>query len=207
MCDPPGQSDAFNSETLIRMPRSFWVYQPPSNPIEIGDLPADENGYFTFTSVNNFTKVTPQVQALWAKLLLAVPGSKLVIQTSAMNSAENQATVKKRFAENGVGDERLDFRPWSTMDDYLKLLERSDVTLDPYPFNGGTTTCHSLWMGAPVLTLAGDRHASRMGLSMMTTVGLPEFVAHSPRITFESALTSPTTLATFGRFDERCASG
>ena len=180
LCDPPGVSDAFNTESLIRMPRSFWVYQPPADCPPIGNLPADDNGIFTFTSVNNFTKVTPAVQLMWAKLLRATPNSKLIIQTSAMNSPQTKAIVQARFEAEGVSADRLDFRPWSDMKNYLALLERSDITLDPYPFNGGTTTCHSLWMGAPVLTLAGDRHASRMGLSMMTNIGLPEFVAHSP---------------------------
>ena len=179
-CDPLGSTEVFNSETLLRMSNVFWVYQPPSNRIEIGNLPADDNSIFTFTSVNNFTKVTPQVQAMWAKLLCEVPNSKLVIQTSATQSEKTQGLVKARFAAEGVDAGRLEFRPWSNLTDYLKLLERSDITLDPFPFNGGTTTCHSLWMGAPVLTLAGDRHASRMGLSMMTAIGLPEFVAYTP---------------------------
>ena len=180
LCDPPGNSDAHNTEKLIRMPGTFWAYQPPPTDIAVGPLPADDNGYITFTSVNNFTKVTPEVQAMWARLLVAVPGSKLVIQASVMKSEVMQDRVRARFAAAGVEPDRLDFRPWTDMNGYLSLLERSDMTLDPYPFNGGTTTCHSLWMGAPVLTLTGDRHASRMGLSMMTKIGFPEFVAYSP---------------------------
>jgi predicted O-linked N-acetylglucosamine transferase (SPINDLY family) len=180
LCDPPGQTDPFNTESLIRLPDIFWCYRPPDNCPEVASLPADETGQITFTSVNNFTKVTPDVQRMWAQVLKAVPNSRLILQTSALSSEHTQTTVKARFAESGVDTGRLEFRPWSDFDQYVKLLERSDMTLDPYPFNGGTTTCHSLWMGAPVITLAGDRHASRMGLSMMTAIGLPEFVAHTP---------------------------
>ena len=97
-----------------------------------------------------------------------------------MASKHTQNVVKAIFAEYGVAADRLDFRKPTGLVPYLQLLERSDMTLDPFPFNGGTTTCHSLWMAAPVVTLAGDRHASRMGLSMMTAIGLPEFVANTP---------------------------
>ena len=178
-CDPIGVSDAFNTESLIRMPGTFWCYLPPHDAPEVGPLPAD-SGVVTFTSVNNFTKVTPEVQHMWAKLLAAVPNSRLILQTTALASQHTQDVVKKRFAEFGVLAGRLDFRRSTGIQPYLKLLTESDMTLDPFPFNGGTTTCHSLWMGAPVVTLAGDRHASRMGLCMMTAIGLPEFVAHTP---------------------------
>ncbi|HEX3355874.1 MAG TPA: tetratricopeptide repeat protein, partial [Tepidisphaeraceae bacterium] len=178
-CDPPGETDAFNTESLIRMPGVFWCYLPPHGAPEIGALPAD-NGTVTFTSVNNFTKVTPDVQRLWAKILAAVPNSKLIMQTTAVASQHTQKFVQTLFAEYGVSPDRLDFRRPTGMKPYLELLERSDMTLDPFPFNGGTTTCHSLWMGAPVVTLAGDRHASRMSMSMLKAIGLPEFVAHTP---------------------------
>ncbi len=189
-CDPPGVSDAFNTETLLRLPGLFWAYQPPDNAPEIGNLPAEENGYVTFTSVNNFTKVTPQTQKMWAKLLAAIPNSRLILQTSALGSIQTQEFVKKNFAAEGVSSDRLDFRTWSDLPNYLKLLERSDMTLDPFPFNGGTTTCHSLWMGAAGhhVHWRGDRHASRMGLSMLTAIGLPEFIATTPQEYVEIAV-------------------
>jgi predicted O-linked N-acetylglucosamine transferase (SPINDLY family) len=177
LCDPAGMTDEFNTEKLLRIDPVFWCYQPPHNVPEVGELSAKTDGVVTFTSVNNFTKVTPEVQKLWARILAAVLNSRLILQTSALSSESTQNKVRKLFAEGGVSADRLEFRPWSDFGKYVQLLERSDMTLDPFPFNGGTTTCHSLWMGAPVVTLAGDRHASRMGLSMMNCVGLPEFVA------------------------------
>ena len=143
-------------------------------------LPALDGGTLTLTSCNNFAKVTPDVQRLWAAVLLAIPNSRLIMQTTAVAGEYTKKVVTERFVQQGVSSNRLEFRGSTDFPIYLKLLERSDMTLDPYPFNGGTTTCHSLWMGAPVVTLAGDRHASRMGLSMMTAIGLPEFVAHTP---------------------------
>jgi protein O-GlcNAc transferase len=179
-CDPPGLTDAFNSETLLRLPNLFWCYLPPADAPVIGSLPADTGNAFTFTAVNNFTKVTPYVQRMWAQLLSAVPNSRLILQTTALNSARTIKRVQQVFLAEGVEEGRVEFRKATGFGAYLQLLNESDITLDPFPFNGGTTTCHSLWMGAPVLTLAGDRHASRMGLSMMTAIGLPEFVAHTP---------------------------
>ena len=140
-------TDAFNTESLIRMPGIFWCYRPPAIAPEIGALPAD-SGTITFTSVNNFTKVTPDVLRLWAKILQAVPDSRLIAQTTAVASGQTQKFVQAAFAEFGVASDRLEFRKPTGMDPYLRLLERSDMTLDPFPFNGGTTTCHSLWMGA-----------------------------------------------------------
>ena len=179
-CDPVGLTDPFNTEKLLRMPRTFWCYRPPVNMPPVGPLPAEQNGFVQFTSVNNLTKITPDVQNMWAALLAVVPNSRLIMQTTAMGSRQTQDLITRRFEAAGVTADRLDFRPATDFMAYMQLLERSDMTLDPYPFNGGTTTCHSLWMGAPVVTLAGDRHASRMGLSMLTAIGLPEFVAHTP---------------------------
>jgi predicted O-linked N-acetylglucosamine transferase (SPINDLY family) len=177
LCDPPGVTDPFNTETLLRMPKVFWCYRPPPEAGEVGALPADANGYVTLTSVNNFTKVTPHVRRCWAQILSRVPDSHLIIQTSATGSEHTKRKVLELFAEHGVSADRIEFRGWSDLRAYLALLERSDLTLDPFPFNGGTTTCHSLWMGAPVVSLAGRTHCGRMGLSMLTTVGLPELCA------------------------------
>ena len=178
LCDPPGMTDEFNTETLIRLPHVFWCYQPPHSSPDVGPLPADAaEGRLTFASVNNFTKVTPQVQNLWAQLLLAVPNSRLILQASALSSQRTCDLVLERFKRMGVEPGRIEFRTTTDFGTFLRFLnEEVDITLDPFPFNGGTTTCHSLWMGVPVITLTGDRHASRMSLSMLTAIGLPEFI-------------------------------
>ena len=181
-CDPPGLTDPFNTEHLIRLPGLFWAFQPPAGMPDVGPLPADASGgRVTFASVNNFTKVTPAVQLLWADLLKAVPGSRLILQATALSSDHAKRVVVGRFAAAGVPADRLDLRTSTDFGSFMRMLnDEVDLTLDPFPFNGGTTTCQSLWMGVPVLTLAGDRHASRMGLSMMTAIGLGELAAHTP---------------------------
>jgi predicted O-linked N-acetylglucosamine transferase (SPINDLY family) len=198
LCDPTGVTDPFNTENLLRMPDIFWCYLPPHDAPAIGPLPADQNRSITFTSANNFTKVTPQVQSVWAGLLRAVPNSRLIMQTTALAGEYTKRVVTERFAAEGIPADRLDFRKSTDFQTYLKLLNESDFTLDPFPFNGGTTTCHSLWMGAPVITLAGDRHASRMGLSMMTCIGLPEFVARTPDEYIQIAVTFANDLPRLG---------
>ncbi|MBC8108277.1 MAG: tetratricopeptide repeat protein [Anaerolineae bacterium] len=176
-CDPPGVSDPFNTEKLVRLPDIFWCYRPPDRTPDIGSLPADDNGHVTFLSINNFTKVSPDVQRRWAHMLRGVPGSRLIIQTTAMSSEHTKEKVHALFESEGVSADRVELRTWTDMEKYLQLIERSDITLDPYPFNGGTTTCHSLWMGAPVISVEGRTHAARMGLSMLTAIGLPELCA------------------------------
>jgi predicted O-linked N-acetylglucosamine transferase (SPINDLY family) len=171
------------------MPDVFWVYQPPHRSPDIGPLPALKDGVVTFASTNNFSKVTPDVLRVWAELLKAIPKSHLIMQTQAVTSKHTQETVTALFKKAGAPTDRFEFRPATDFDTYLNLLNNTDITLDPFPFNGGTTTCHSLWMGVPVITLAGDRHASRMGLSMMTAIGLPEFVARTPEEYVEIAAT------------------
>src|SRR5436309_15030393 len=109
------------------------------------------------------TKITPVVQKLWARILKAIPSSRLIMQTTALASEHTQNLIKARFEEVGVSSDRLEFRKSTPIATYLQLLTESDLTLDPFPFNGGTTTCHSLWMGAPVVSLAGKTHAARMG--------------------------------------------
>jgi protein O-GlcNAc transferase len=174
LCDPPGIAEAHNSEKLLYMPDCFWSYEPPLEQVEVGPLPAERNGYVTFVSVNNFTKVTPQVLGCWAQVLAKVPKSKIILQTSGLSSEFVKSRVREIFKSEGVDEDRIDMRKVTPMIDYLKLLESTDIMLDPFPFNGGTTTCHGLWMGLPVVSLAGLMHAGRMGLSMLSCVGLPE---------------------------------
>lgn len=177
LCDPPGIAEAYNSERLLYLPDCFWCYQPHSPSPEVGPLPADRDGHVTFVSVNNFTKVTNQVLETWARILARVPGSRIILQTSGLASQFVQDRVRAIFAARGVGADRVDMRRPIPMYDYLKLIESCDVMLDPFPFNGGTTTCHGLWMGTPVVSLEGKTHAGRMGLSMLTCIGLPELCA------------------------------
>lgn len=177
-CDPVG-TEKYSTERPLRLDPCFWCYRPPEGAPPVSELPAAKKGYVTFASVNTFSKVSPMVQEVWAKLLAAVPGSKLILQSSGTGSAIACETIRKRFEGFGVSPDRLILKGHSPFQTFLQEFEDVDIVLDPFPFNGGTTTCHNLWMGAPTLTLAGVRHPGRMGVSIMNNVGLPEFVASS----------------------------
>jgi predicted O-linked N-acetylglucosamine transferase (SPINDLY family) len=142
---------------------------------QVGPLPALRNGFATFGSFNGLLKVTDGVIDAWAQLLERVPRSRLVMITVAQGEAQRR--VRAAFAARGVAGERLELLPKIAVYDYLELRNRVDIALDPFPCNGATTTCDSLWMGVPTISLEGRVFVSRAGLSLLTNLGLPELVA------------------------------
>ena len=180
--DPVETSAVVNSETLFYLPDAFAAYQAPVYaPDEVGALPALGNGYVTFGSFNNITKMTDEVVAVWARVLDAVPGSRLLLKNIGLDDPLLQARVRERFAAQGMDPERL----WllgRDLDDqgHWQRYRLVDIGLDPFPYNGATTTCEALWMGVPVVVLAGNRSVARMGVSLVNNAGLPELAAHSP---------------------------
>ena len=179
--DPPGVTEALHSEALWRLPGGFNCYQPPADCPEEGPPPVLDAGHVTFASFNVLAKTTPRVVAAWAAVLRAVPRARLLLKTATLGDGEVRGRVLGWFAAHGVGAERLelhDFTPSSR--DHMALYHRVDVALDTFPYNGTTTTCDALWMGVPVVALAGRVHAARVGVSLLSRVGLPELVAASP---------------------------
>lgn len=191
IADPPGM-EPFYSEQLIRLPDAFFCYAPPPLAPEIGSLPARANGAITLGSLNNPAKITEEVIALWSTLLLRLPEARLIMVGSPFADAFITARYYDLFARHGVERERLELISSLPMNEYLKLYNRIDIALDPFPHNGHTITCHTLWMGVPVITLAGNRYASRMGASVLCGAGLSELIAHTP----DEYLSIATTLAT-----------
>jgi predicted O-linked N-acetylglucosamine transferase (SPINDLY family) len=132
----------------------------------------------TFGSFNNLPKTTPAVVALWARILHAVPGSRLVMKNRSFQDAATRERYAVQFAGHGIASDRLTFAGRiASVDEHLTWYHRLDIALDPFPYNGTTTTCEALWMGVPVITLAGRLHAGRVGVSLLTRVGLPELIA------------------------------
>ncbi len=172
---PPGQFDDQFTEKIVQMPVSvpFLPFDgaPPVNP-----LPALSNGYVTFGSFNRPSKLSRAVIALWAQLLRALPDSRMVL--GAMPEVGKYNTLIEWFAQEGVSRERLDFHIRSGMVHYLNLHQQVDICLDTFPYNGGTTTLHALWMGVPTLTLAGGTIPGRTGAGVLGHVGLEAFIAH-----------------------------
>ena len=190
VADPPGM-EVYYSERLVRLPDAFFCYEPPALAPDIGELPALANGWVTFGSLNNPAKITEAVIALWAKILLQTPKSRLIMVGKPFADEFIRDRYLTWFARHGVEPERIEPLATLPMQDYLQLYNRIDLALDPFPHNGHTVTCHTLWMGVPVITLAGNRYAARMGASVMSGAGLPELIARTP----EDYLTAATSLA------------
>ena len=135
-------------------------------------------GHITFGSFNNIAKVTDHTLELWAQAMNAVPNSRLLLKSQSMAQASNRENIERFMAERGVAAERLTLQPWTARKtSHLDMYNEVDIALDPYPYNGATTTCEALWMGVPVVTRRGRTHTSRMGASLLLAVGRPDWVA------------------------------
>jgi predicted O-linked N-acetylglucosamine transferase (SPINDLY family) len=147
----------------------------------VSELPARRKGYVTFGSFNKLNKVTPSVIALWARILHAVPGSRLIIKTSGLGEPATQESVRRLFTQSNVAPERLELLGHhQSRKMHLEQYRSVDIGLDPFPYNGTTTTCAALWMGVPVVTLAGKVHAGRVGVSQLNNLGLGELIGRTP---------------------------
>jgi len=180
LADPTGMTERYHSERLARLPECFCCYQPPREAPEVSELPARYKGYVTFGSFNYTGKITPEVIAAWAEILQAVPRSHLALKNSGLGEPDMQRMVQQAFAKLGVEPQRLELRGQDrSVSDHLARYGEVDIGLDPFPYNGTTTTCEALWMGVPVVTLEGRTHAGRVGVSLMTGLGLPEYIGRS----------------------------
>ena len=179
--DPVGQRDMFHTETLVRLDPGFLCYRPPADMPAVTPAPSVHNGYITFGSFNNLSKITPETVILWAAILSAVPTARLVLKYHWLSDPPTRERYYRLFAEHGITRDRVQvFGMTPTTAEHLATYAHLDIALDPFPYNGTTTTCEALWMGVPVITLAGTTHAGCVGVSLLTTVGLTEFIAESP---------------------------
>jgi predicted O-linked N-acetylglucosamine transferase (SPINDLY family) len=178
--DPPGE-EAFHSERLVRLPGCFLCYQPPLRSPSVAGAPMVHNGYITFGSFNNLAKINANVVALWSEILQAVPGSRLLIKNPSLTDGVTAERYRAMFDTHGISSDRTELLglvpdPQAHLDTYRRI----DIALDTFPYNGTTTTCEALYMGVPVITLAGQAHAGRVGLSILGNLGLDELIARSP---------------------------
>jgi len=176
--DPPGVADPYYVERLIRLTSGFDVYQPPREAPEVTELPALRNGFITFGSANLVPKMSAPTYALWARVLGAVPNSRLQVKAGSLGDPWAQLLVRRRFAELGIAPERIELLGGTPdVAAHFRALGEIDIGLDPFPFVGGKTTCDTLWMGVPVVTLAGICMMGRVGVSVLNRAGLPHLVA------------------------------
>jgi predicted O-linked N-acetylglucosamine transferase (SPINDLY family) len=178
--DPPG-SEHLYTETLLRLSPSFLCYTPPKSSPPPAHTHPSERKEFVMGSFNAVPKLNDKVTDLWALALSTIPGSKLLLKHKSFNDARVEHNFRSRFKAYGLNEERIEIRKYNeTTSDHLCAYRKVDVALDPFPYNGTTTTCEALWMGVPVVTLAGDRHSGRVGVSILTNAGLEELIATTP---------------------------
>lgn len=171
---PPGLYDDQFTEKIVRLPANA-PFTPSAEAPDINPLPALTRGHVTFGSFNRVDKLSRDVVRLWSRLLRALPGSRILL--GSMPLSGHQDMLLSWFAEEGIARERLDLYPRGSMKSYLALYHHVDLCLDTFPYNGGTTTHHALWMGVPTLTLAGRDARSRVGVAILSQFGLEDFVA------------------------------
>ena len=166
------------TEKIVRVSGTYLTFDvayavPPVEP-----APARRNGHVTFGCFASQYKLTPQVVRAWAAILDGAPDAALLVKNRTMQAECNRVSLLQRFTELGVDPARITLEPGAPHYDYLAAYSRVDVALDPFPYNGGTTTSEALWQGVPVLCFDGDRWAARQGASLLRAAGLDEFVAH-----------------------------
>jgi protein O-GlcNAc transferase len=174
--DPPESDLGSYSERTIRLPISYWCYQPGGRAPEMEPAPSAANGFVTFGCMNSFAKVSNSALDAWGQIMSRVGGSRLLLNCP-QGSARRR--IEAYMAGKGISSDRLEFFPQRPWDQYVRTYHRIDVALDTFPYGGGITTCDALWMGVPVVSLFGRTAAGRGGRSILSNVGLPELTADS----------------------------
>jgi predicted O-linked N-acetylglucosamine transferase (SPINDLY family) len=174
----PGTDHLF-TETVYRLPRALCCFRPGTDA-PVAPAPYLERGDITFGCFNSHRKITREVVKLWSAILHLVPGSRLLLKYHDLDEEARQAPLLAWFAEDGIPSQRILFAGASLSTHYFEEYSRIDIALDPFPYNGGSTTLDALWMGVPVVTLAGRLPVQRHGASFLTAAGLPDLVTHSP---------------------------
>jgi predicted O-linked N-acetylglucosamine transferase (SPINDLY family) len=178
--DPEGMTEAFHTEKLLRMQGGFLCYHPPLPSPELTAPPCLAGSPPTFGSFNALAKMSDTTLKLWARILTEMPDARLRIKHIYLGHADSRKNFEGLLQINGIALDRVDLiGPVADHHGHLTAYRHVDVALDTYPYHGTTTTCDALWMGVPVVSLAGRTHVSRVGVSLLTRTGLADWVAHS----------------------------
>jgi predicted O-linked N-acetylglucosamine transferase (SPINDLY family) len=189
---PPGAFDSLYVEKLVHL-HAAGPFEPDPRSPEVNPLPALQRGFVTFGSLNRLSKLGASVVPTWSRVLLAVPGSRLLLGNVTDQGAEGE--LLQRFAELGIAADRVTFMARQSIEAYLRLHHEIDVMLDTFPYTGGTTIKHALWMGVPTVTLAGQRRSERGGTANMARVGLDDWSVTSTDAYVERAVRAAADLA------------
>lgn len=175
LADPVGLTERFHSERLYRFDRTAWCYQPPPQCPEPGRPPRD---HVVFGCFNNLAKIQPPLVEHWAEIMKQVPGSRFYLKSGGLQDPFLHKRFVAQFAAHGIAEERLLIEGRRIgIGNHLSRYHEVDIALDTFPYHGTTTTAEALWMGVPLITLAGTDHHSRVGVSLLTNVGHPEWIA------------------------------
>jgi protein O-GlcNAc transferase len=174
--DPPNLDDAFYTERSVRLPETFWCYDPLELSVEVSPAPCLANKFITFGCLNLLKKINDEVLSAWAQILNSIENSRLLIMAPEGSARE---LVLHRMGRAGIEAERVNFVPRQTRPDYLRTYHQIDIGLDTFPYNGHTTSLDSLWMGVPVVTLSGRTAVGRAGVSQLTNLGMTQFIGRS----------------------------
>jgi predicted O-linked N-acetylglucosamine transferase (SPINDLY family) len=183
--DPPGTTEHFYTERPLRLSGLPWAYRPPAGAPDVTPLPALSQPEFTFGCLNNAAKISDACLEAWARILKEVPAARLVLLSGQSQAGADRLAA--RFAAAGVAADRLRLVSRLPKPAYFATYLQFDLALDPFPYNGGVTTCDASWMGVPVLAVAGRSYVSRQGAAILTHAGLQQFVADSPDALVELA--------------------
>jgi protein O-GlcNAc transferase len=181
VADPPGQTERYHTETLVRLPGCFLCFSAPKHAPDVSPPPFESAGRITFGSFNHAGKISPTTLGLWSAVLRAVPDSGLILKARGLIDNASRNRWLGLFNQEGIDPARIRFLDIRAIyEEHLAQYGAIDIALDTVPYNGTTTTCEAMWMGLPVITLAGKTHVSRVGASLLASVGLPELIADSP---------------------------
>ena len=182
----PGTEHLF-TETVYRLPRAVCSYRPTTD-LPVAPAPSVKRGYVTFGCFNSNRKIGRDVVKLWSAILHLVPASRILLKWHGLETEAKHEALLQWFVEDGIAPERLEFSGASSPTKYLENYGDVDIALDPFPYNGGSTTLDALWMGVPLVTLAGRLAVQCTGASVLTAVGFPDLVAHTPEQYLKIAL-------------------
>lgn len=198
MSAPPDIQTQF-TEIVMYIPDTRLCYSPPRLAIPVNELPANRNGFITFGAYHNFAKVSDDVIELWASILRALPTSRLRWQTKSFHDENLIIKIHQKFSILGVSHDRIDLIGFKMRKDYLESYHLIDFILDCFPFSACTTTCDGLWMGVPTLTMPGVRLGGRQGVSLMSAVGLPNWIAKDKQQFISKAIEHANDLETLSK--------
>ena len=167
-------------EKILRLPHISQCFTVPDFDVKINSLPAIKNNFITFGCVNKVSKINDQVIALWSKILLSISNSKLLLKNSFFDNKKNIESFFSKFEKQKVNKNRLILRGESnTRKELLEVYNEIDIVLDPFPFQGNTTTCEAVWMGVPAIVLKGDRYLCHFGKSINANLNMYDWIAEN----------------------------